>query len=169
MPPVKAWIRALSILVPRSERRDWVEEWNAELAATGSHFIHALGALTDAWILRTDGWTMEGMLRDLRMAVKGFARKPFFTAMAGITLAMGIGANTAVFSVMNPLLFRPLPFEDPEELAWISLSERGGMSSRTSRTSWWRWWWRWTASRTKWVGIGPTMSSWTSWTSWTSC
>ena len=49
------------------------------------------------------------VLDDLRYAVRSFARAPVFAAIAVVTLALGIGANTAVFSVINTLLIRPLP------------------------------------------------------------
>ncbi|MGD2122660.1 MAG: ABC transporter permease [Gemmatimonadota bacterium] len=78
---------------------------------------------------------MTGFGQATRHALRSVARDKKFYAFAALIIGLGVGANTAVFSVMNPLLFRPLPFENPEELAWISLSERGGMSSRTSRAS----------------------------------
>jgi predicted permease len=112
----RAWVRLSSILVPAEDRPEWVEEWDAELAANGSRFQHALGALPDAWYLRTEGWTMEGMLRDLRMAVRTMVRKPFFTALAGITLAIGIGANSAIYSVVDGVLLDPLPYPESDRL-----------------------------------------------------
>src|SRR5579872_2766810 len=56
---------------------------------------------------------------DLRHAVRSFARTPAFTAIAVATLALGIGANTAVFSVVDTLLIRPLPYADPGRLAIV--------------------------------------------------
>lgn len=110
------WVRIASILVPCEDRREWIEEWDAELAVNGGRMTHAWGALSDAWYLRTEGWTMDSMWRDVRAAVKGLIRKPFFTALAGLTLAMGIGANTAIFSVVDGVLLNPLPFPQPERL-----------------------------------------------------
>jgi predicted permease len=59
---------------------------------------------------------MEGFARDIRMTVKSMVRKPFFTALAGITLAVGIGANTAIFSVVDGVLLNPLPFPESSRL-----------------------------------------------------
>jgi putative ABC transport system permease protein len=59
------------------------------------------------------------ILRDIKYAIRSFARRPLFTTVLLLTLALGIGSNVAIFSVANGVLFRPLPFEDPEELAFI--------------------------------------------------
>jgi len=112
----RLWVRLVSVLVPGREREEWTEEWIAELAATGLGATHAWGALPDAWTLRTDGWTMDGMLRDLKAAVRGLARRPFFTALAGITLAIGIGANTAIYSVVDAVLLNPLPYPGSDRI-----------------------------------------------------
>jgi len=78
---------------------------------------------------------MTNLFQDLRYAFRAIRRDFLFVAFAALIMALGIGASTAVFSVMNPLFFRPLPFEEPDDLAWIALSDGGGLSSRTSRTS----------------------------------
>jgi putative ABC transport system permease protein len=62
---------------------------------------------------------METLFKDLRYGIRSLARHPAFTAVVVITLALGIGANTAIFSVVNAVLLRPLPFDDPERIVWV--------------------------------------------------
>jgi len=59
------------------------------------------------------------LLRDVKYAVRSFAKRPLFTAALVLTLALGIGSNVAIFGVANTVLFRPLPYDDPEELALV--------------------------------------------------
>lgn len=63
---------------------------------------------------------MTAWLREFRLALRSLARKPGFAALAIITLALGIGANTAIFSVIYGSLLRPLPYADPDRLVWLS-------------------------------------------------
>src|SRR5919205_645058 len=62
---------------------------------------------------------MRTLLQDLRFGVRTLLKSPGFAAVAVVTLALGIGANSAIFSVVNGLLLRPLPFADSERLAII--------------------------------------------------
>lgn len=78
---------------------------------------------------------MAAFLQDARYALKKLLGEPSFLVFATLILGLGVGANTAVFSVMSPLMLRPLPFHEPDHLVWVPLSRTGGMSSVTSRTS----------------------------------
>ena len=68
---------------------------------------------------------MEAILSELRLAVRSLRRTPAITLAALITLAVGIGANTAVFSVVDGVLLRPLPYPDPERLGLIWIHSPG--------------------------------------------
>lgn len=65
------------------------------------------------------------MLADIRYALRGFLRAPLFALVAVLSLAIGIGANSAIFSVVNALLLRPLPYPDPDRLAILWLRSPG--------------------------------------------
>src|SRR5579863_1675269 len=65
------------------------------------------------------------MLADIRYAFRGFRRAPLFALVAVLSLAIGIGANSAIFSVVNALLLRPLPYPDPDRLAVLWLRSPG--------------------------------------------
>src|SRR5262245_37128704 len=62
---------------------------------------------------------MDTLWRDVRFALRTMAKKPGFTAVAVVIMALGIGANTAIFSLVRAVLLRPLPFANPERLAMV--------------------------------------------------
>ena len=65
---------------------------------------------------------LESVLRDVRYALRGFRRNPVFAVTAILTLALGIGTTTAVFSVVDRILFRPLPYAHDDRLVSVGLT-----------------------------------------------
>ena len=65
------------------------------------------------------GWWIGTVMQDVHYAFRGFGRNPLFTISVLITLALGIGATTAVFSVVDRILFRPLPYPNPSRIVSV--------------------------------------------------
>jgi putative ABC transport system permease protein len=123
-------IRFIGVIVPRRLRAGWRQEWEAELRYREELLVewerldwrnklallwHSLGAFADALWLQPRRWEDE-MIQDLRYGVRMLLKSPAFTLAAILSLAIGIGANTALFSVINAVLWHPLPYPHAERL-----------------------------------------------------
>jgi predicted permease len=106
------------------------EGLNAEDARAAAHrqFGNPTLEMERARAMDIAAW-METLLKDLRYALRQFMRNPVFTLVAVASLAVGIGANTAIFSVMNAILLRALPVTDPQRLVMLSNPDAAGVNN----------------------------------------
>ena len=128
-------------LVPAPRRENWRREWEAEtayawkqlnrggrprlMARVGLH-LRVMTCVIDALWEKKETMTMTGLFNDVRFAARGLLRNPGFTAIAVLTLALGIGAHTAVFTLVDGVLLRPLPYHDADQLVSLQHAGRDG-------------------------------------------
>ncbi len=126
-------IRFIGVIVPRRFRTRWRQEWEAELEYREAMLARwdrldwrnklellwrSLGAFLDALWLQQLRWEDE-MIQDLRFGARMLLKNTGFTLVAVLSLALGIGANTAIFSLIDAVLLKLLPVERPEQLYFI--------------------------------------------------
>ncbi len=125
----RAIVRLCAPIVPASHRAEWRAEWESELwhrftearderaqPRAFSLTWHASGAFSHAlWLLRNE-WRLDMFVQDLTYAFRTSLKRPAFTALVVGMLALGIGANTAMFTVVNSVLLQPLPYPHAKEL-----------------------------------------------------
>jgi putative ABC transport system permease protein len=129
-----ALLRAFARLVPRRQRAEWLQEWESELYARRARlasrhaltrqqevdmFRRVLGSFRDAAWLRRQFTRDADLVHDMRYGARLLRRSPGFTVLATTVLALGIGATTAIFSVVDALLVRQLPYRDPDRIVLL--------------------------------------------------
>ncbi len=124
-PPGGGLLSVLSRLVPRDDRFEWVREWRAEIEHVRSTSAHRgrtqrwrryLGAAEDAVHIRLRSLTPPAGVHDVRFALRALSKNPGYTIVALLTLTLGIGANTAIFTVVNAYILRPLPLPEADRV-----------------------------------------------------
>src|SRR6185503_4834646 len=137
-------INLIGMIVPQRLRSDWRQEWEAEfryreaLLADWDNLNwrtrldllrRSIGAFWDALWLQPQRLEDE-MVQDVRFGLRMLVKNPGFTLLVVIMLALGIGANTAIFTVVDAALLRPLPYKNPDRLVQIWETRQLGESKQ---------------------------------------
>lgn len=135
-------VRLASLLLPNRARRGWLREWEGELfarweeleaadrltlAARADLLARAAGSVVDALFYGDGRWRMDGFVQDVGVALRSLARRPSLTLVVIATLALGIGANTAMFSVASDVLLRPFPYPRPDQVVAVESMRLGAV------------------------------------------
>src|SRR5207302_10957095 len=90
-----------------------------DAAPSGGVVHRSTGAVADAVYLRSQALQLDLLFRDITLAWRNAFRRPGFTLLVVLTLALGIGVNSAVFALLDGVLLRPLPYRDPARLVFL--------------------------------------------------
>jgi putative ABC transport system permease protein len=143
-------VRLASRLAPGGQRKDMAAQWEADLFHRWRRFegspslqavppgrprkdrvqellLWSLGAFRHAWYLLRTEYTMDSIWQDVRYGFRSLIRSRGIIGIAILSLAIGIGANSAIFSVVDVFMIRPLPYPDSDRLymVWINNPDRG--------------------------------------------
>jgi len=112
----------------------WCKLWFALLADVVANIVREWGRVIagETQDLMREGMGMDGWIQDLRFGARSLWRRPGFALAAVLTLALGIGANVSMFSVVNSVLLSPLPYPEPDDLMVVwTVNKENGQRKRT--------------------------------------
>jgi len=116
--------KELSGLTPQTARREALKELGSRTTVR-----------QQVWSSRWES-TLDNILQDIRLGIRALAKSPGFTLVAVLSLALGIGANTSIFTLLNAILLRPLPVPHPEQLVLFGEGQDIGSNDALPNRSW---------------------------------